>query len=142
MNLLVLIFSSLFTFGPPAWVKDIEQAKKMSKENHKYILVNFSGSDWCGPCIKMEKEIFENPAFQTYATQNLVMVNADFPRQKKHQLDPKQKSLNEKLADQYNKTGIFPLTVLLDENGKVVKRWEGMPAKEAQSFIAQLQTVK
>jgi thioredoxin-related protein len=139
MNLLFLVLSGLLTFFPPTWLKDLEQAKKISRESHKNILLNFSGSDWCGPCIKLEKEIFANQVFQQYADQHLVLVNADFPRLKKNQLDKKQTALNEKLAEEYNKAGAFPLTLLLDENGKVIKKWEGLPSKEAQSFIAQLQ---
>ncbi|MGV3538205.1 MAG: thioredoxin family protein [Rufibacter sp.] len=142
MNLLFVFLSTLFFFGNPVWLKDLEQAKKISKESHKYILVNFSGSDWCGPCIQLEKQIFENSQFQEYAAQNLVLVNADFPRLKKNQLPKPQVELNEKLAEQYNKNGVFPLTLLLDEEGKVIKKWEGVPAKEAKDFIAQLPTAK
>lgn len=140
MNLLVVLFSGMLAFAPPAWFHNLEDAKQVSKKDHKYILLNFSGSDWCGPCIRMGKEIFENQAFQAYAADHLVLLNADFPRLKKHQLDAKQVALNEKMAEQYNKSGVFPLTLLLDENGKVVKKWTGMPAKEAKEFIAQLQT--
>ena len=142
MNLLFVFLSAWSLSGNPTWLKDMEQAKKVSHETHKYILVNFSGSDWCGPCIKLEKQIFENPQFQEFAAENLVLVNADFPRLKKNQLDKEQMGLNEKLAEQYNKSGIFPLTLLLDENGKVVKKWEGIPAKDAPAFIAQLKTTK
>ena len=140
MNLLFLVLSSVLTFASPVWLKDMEQAKKISKESHKNILLNFSGSDWCGPCIKLEKEIFGNQVFQEYANQHLVLVNADFPRLKKNKLDQKQTALNEKLADEYNKTGAFPLTLLLDADGKLIKRWEGIPAKGAQNFISQLQS--
>jgi thioredoxin-related protein len=142
MNLLIVLLSIFSLSGNPAWLKDIEQAKKISHDSHKYILVNFSGSDWCGPCIKLEKQIFEDPQFQKFAEGNLVLLNADFPRLKKNQLDKAQMSLNEKLAEQYNKSGIFPLTLLLDENGKVVKKWEGIPAKDAPTFIAQLKATK
>lgn len=118
MNLLIVLLSIFSLSGNQAWLNDIEQAKKISHDSHKYILVNFSGSDWCGPCIKLEKQIFEDPQFQKFAEENLVLLNADFPRLKKNQLDKAQMSLNEKLAEQYNKSGIFPLTLLLDENGR------------------------
>ncbi len=142
MNLLFLIFSAWFTFGQPIWMKDFEQAKKVSHEKNTYILINFSGSDWCGPCIKMERQIFENPEFQAYAAEYLVLVNADFPRLKKNQLDKAQVGLNEKLAEQYNKSGIFPLTLVVDEEGKVLKRWEGYPGTDSHAFIAELQNIK
>ncbi|QHL86044.1 thioredoxin fold domain-containing protein [Nibribacter ruber] len=141
MNLLVMMVSAWFSFTAPAWLHSMDQAKKVSHEKHTPILINFSGSDWCGPCIKMEKQIFENPEFQEYAAQNLVLVNADFPRLKKNQLPKDQIALNEKLAEQYNKTGVFPLTLLVNEDGKVLKRWEGFPAKDAQAFLTQLKSI-
>jgi thioredoxin-related protein len=141
MQLITLLFAFLFAGALPAWRHDLKQAEADARKDHKLILLNFSGSDWCGPCIRMEKEIFENEQFQAYATRHLVLVNADFPRLKKNQLEKQQVALNEQLAEQYNKTGTFPLTLLLDAEGKVIKKWEGFPAKEAQSFIAQLQTL-
>ncbi|GEO07123.1 hypothetical protein AAE02nite_47870 [Adhaeribacter aerolatus] len=140
MHLVILFISLLFSGVPIGWRTDLQQAEVEAKKYHKLILLNFSGSDWCGPCIKLEKDIFENQAFQTYADQHLVLVNADFPRLKKNQLDPKQKALNEKLAEEYNKAGAFPLTLLLDADGKVIMKWEGIPAKTASNFISLLQT--
>jgi len=116
----------------------MNQAATAAKKENKLILLNFSGSDWCGPCIKMEKEIFAHAAFEEYAAKNLVLVNADFPRLKKNRLNEKQTALNEALADKYNKTGIFPLTLLLDANGKVLQKWEGVPAANATSFLTLL----
>ncbi|WP_210465701.1 thioredoxin family protein [Rufibacter roseolus] len=142
MNFLVFFFSALLSFSSPTWLKELDQAKTLAQKEHKTILLNFSGSDWCGPCIKLEKDIFENEAFQAYAAQNLVLVNADFPRLKKNQLDKRQTALNEALAEKYNQNGIFPLTLLLDANGNVIRKWEGIPAKEATAFIALLQTSK
>ncbi|WP_210485835.1 thioredoxin family protein [Rufibacter aurantiacus] len=142
MNFLVLLFSAFLSFSSPTWLKELDQAKTLAQKEHKTILLNFSGSDWCGPCIKLEKDIFENEAFQAYAAQNLVLVNADFPRLKKNQLDKRQTALNEALAEKYNQNGIFPLTLLLDANGNVIRKWEGIPAKEANAFIALLQTKK
>ncbi|MGV3585518.1 MAG: thioredoxin family protein [Adhaeribacter sp.] len=142
MQLISIILSLFFFTSNPMWQKNLQTAEVEAKKEHKLILLNFSGSDWCGPCIKMEKEIFETSTFQQYATKNLVLVNADFPRSKKHQLDKTQKSLNEAMADTYNKSGIFPLTLLLDANGKVLKKWEGVPAANAEKFIALLQENK
>jgi thioredoxin-related protein len=141
MQLIIFLFSLLLAGTPPAWHHNLQEAEAEAKKDHKLILLNFSGSDWCGPCIKLEREIFENEQFQAYAAQHLVLVNADFPRLKKNQLDKQQVALNEKMAEQYNKTGAFPLTLLLDAEGKVLRKWEGFPAKETKSFIAELQTL-
>ncbi|MBV9989088.1 MAG: thioredoxin family protein [Chitinophagaceae bacterium] len=123
------------------WKTNMTEARQEAATRHKYILLNFSGSDWCVPCMQMHREIFENPAFQTFAEQSLVLVNADFPRQKKNQLSRQQQQENEALADRYDNTGVFPLTVLLDENGKVLKQWEGNPGISADRFIAAVKAV-
>jgi thioredoxin-related protein len=119
---------------PPGWMSNIDQAMAKARQEHKYILLNFSGSDWCGPCIRMHQEIFNTEQFQEMAARKLVMVNADFPRSKKNQLSAEQQKLNEQLADRYNPKGYFPYTLLLDENGAVMRSWEGFYSGGAGSF--------
>jgi thioredoxin-related protein len=135
--LLIALFSSFLTTSS-LWLSNIDQAKKEASDSHKNILVNFSGSDWCGPCIRMHKEIFESDAFAKYAGDNLVLLNADFPRLKKNQLSKDQTKLNEALADKYNPGGKFPYTVLLDANGKVLKSWEGYTSISPETFITEV----
>jgi thioredoxin-related protein len=122
----------------PGWETDYEHAKETAKQEHKYILLNFSGSDWCGPCIRLHDEIFGSDAFKQEAGNDLVLVNADFPRLKKNQLTKEQQKQNEHLADLYNSKGSFPLTVLLSADGKVIKEWEGFPASGAQQFVSEV----
>ncbi len=117
------------------WHHNLEEAKQLAKKEHKYILLNFSGSDWCGPCIRLHHDVFASTAFQQFADTALIMLNANFPRLKKNQLSAEQQKINESLADKYNAKGIFPLTVLLNENGKVVKQWEGCPDSQINVFI-------
>ncbi|MES1181938.1 MAG: thioredoxin family protein [Flavobacterium sp.] len=138
MKLLLLLFTGLFFASPPGWEVDFAKARQTANTEHKLILVNFSGSDWCGPCIRMESEIFGSPAFSDYAKDHLVLVNADFPRLKKHALSKEQEKKNEQLADVYNAQGIFPLTVLLAADGKVLKTWEGLPPLSGDEFTAQI----
>ena len=120
------------------WETNFEKAKATATKEHKYILLNFSGSDWCGPCIRMHKEIFDNDAFQQFATQKLVMMNADFPRQKKNQLSKDLQKQNDQLADKYNSKGSFPMTALLDANGNVLRSWEGLPKESPDEFLNEL----
>jgi thioredoxin-related protein len=127
--------------GGITWLGDFGAAQKQAVQEHKLILVNFSGSDWCGPCIRLRKEILESSAFETYATGHLVLVRADFPRQKKNQLSKEQVKLNEALADRYNKDGKFPYTLLIDENGKVIKAWDGFPDETPEQFVKQIADV-
>lgn len=125
-------------FVSPIWYDDFESAKKIAQDEHKYILLNFSGSDWCAPCIKLKKEVFENPAFFG-VTEKLVLVRADFPRSKKNQLSPEQTKRNEALAEQYNPLGKFPLTLLLDSKGKVIKVWDGYVFGSQDKFIDEVE---
>lgn len=143
MKLLLLAFIGLFTVSSSLlWMGNFTQAQKEAKATHKQILINFSGSDWCGPCIRLRKEILESEDFEKYAATNLVLVRADFPRQKKNQLPKEQIKLNESLAEMYNKDGKFPYTLLVDENGKVLKSWDGFPDESPQAFVAEIGKLK
>lgn len=130
---------SLFFLGAPKWQMDFENAKAAAKKDNKSIILSFAGSDWCGPCIKMTRDIFEKEAFVNYADRKLVLVRADFPRAKKNQLDPKQVKHNEALAEKYNPQGKFPLTLLLDANGKILKTWDGFKSGTPEEFIQQVE---
>ncbi|HXB30753.1 MAG TPA: thioredoxin family protein [Puia sp.] len=130
----LLLMMSLFFFSSGEWQHNLEDAKKIAGTDHKYILLNFSGSDWCGPCIRMQKEIFETDVFKKMADTELILVNADFPRNKKNQPSVSQQKSNDEMADLYNRKGIFPYTLLLDSQGKVLKTWEGFPDESAESF--------
>ena len=140
-----LLFSLLlFTFfqnPTPLWLTDMEKAKAEASRSDKHILINFSGSDWCVPCIRMHKDIFESAAFEKYADNNLVLVNIDFPRLKKNKLSKEQTRKNELLADKYNPHGSFPLTILTDANGKTLKQWEGFPNEKPEEFISEIESV-
>lgn len=141
MKSIILLALCWQSFTSTAWEPDFEKAKKTAAEKHQMILLNFSGSDWCGPCIRMRKEIFDAPAFLLMADTSLVMVNADFPRNKKNQPDKKIKEQNEALADKYNAQGKFPFTLLLDANGRVIKTWDGLPDKGAASFAQEVKAI-
>lgn len=137
--LMTLLGSLLLTTN--SWETDFSKAKQIAQTDHKFIVLNFSGSDWCGPCIRLHKEIFGSDAFAQYAKDHLVLVNADFPRLKKNQLSKEQQSKNDQLADQYNKDGKFPLTLLLSSDGKVLKTWEGFPQISPDQFTEQVKAV-
>lgn len=80
----------------------------------------FQGSDWCAPCIKLSREIWSTETFITYAKDNYIMFQADFPRKKKNALPEKQAAANAKLAEIYDKNGVFPLVVVLDNRGNLL----------------------
>jgi thioredoxin-related protein len=134
MGKIVFIAILMIFLHVPAWHYNMQEAKQIAQKEQKHILLNFSGSDWCGPCILLRKEILDQPAFLQMADTELVLVNADFPRKKKDQLPEQQQQWNNALADQYNPQGKFPYTLLLDANGKVLKEWEGYPKMTPESF--------
>jgi thiol-disulfide isomerase/thioredoxin len=127
--------------GANSWHYDLTEAEQLARQDHRHIILNFSGADWCGPCIRMHKEIFESQAFTQMADSQLVLVNADFPRMKKNQLSKKQQDLNNAMADKYNPEGKFPLTLLLTEDGKVIRAWDGLPNMTAEAFTAQVREI-
>lgn len=137
-TLLSLLLFPFLLSGNSTWLNDLNQAKALSKDKHEYILLNFSGSDWCSGCIKMHKDIFESQVFQDYATDHLVLLNADFPRSKKNSLPAELQKKNDALADKYNPEGVFPYTVLLDSDGKIIRKWNGFYEKGAESFVNEI----
>ena len=118
------------------FVNKLEQAKK----EHKKILLYFSGSDWCAPCIKFKKFIIQTEEFQAFAKTELIIYNADFPRQSKNKLAKEVEKENEALAEKYNSKGLFPLIIILNEEGKVIKKWEEYPKETLSEFIEKLKS--
>lgn len=119
------------------WVTNIEEAKKQATEQNKHILLVFSGSDWCGPCIKLDKNIWQSEEFKKDAKKNWILVKADFPKKKANQLSPELTESNNQLAEKYNKDGNFPFVVVIDKAGKVM----GMTAYkniDAEQYIEEL----
>ena len=114
----VLLVSS-FTFGQ-SWKANFEEAKAMAVQEDKNILLVFSGSDWCAPCIKLDKVVWQSEEFKKEAEKNWIIYKADFPKKRTNQLTPELTEANKKLAEKYNKNGSFPLVVLLDKSGKVI----------------------
>ena len=102
------------------WLTDFETAKQTANEENKKIILVFSGSDWCAPCIKLESEIWESEEFKAYSSENYVLLRADFPRRKKNALSKQLQEHNNHLAATYNQNGYFPLVVVLDAQGKTL----------------------
>ncbi|MEY2561549.1 MAG: hypothetical protein QOG51_1964, partial [Verrucomicrobiota bacterium] len=117
------------------WLTSYEQAQQEAKANHKLMLMDFTGSDWCGWCIVLEKEVFSKPKFQEYAGKNLVLLELDFPRSK--QIAAETVAQNERLARQYQIEG-FPTIVVLNGNGKQVGQLGYIPGGP-DAFIAELE---
>ena len=126
MKKFVYIIVALFTFaaihlyaGESLWHENIEKAGAEAKESDKPMLLNFSGSDWCIWCKKLNKEVLSKSAFESYAKNNLVLVNVDFPQFTSQNDDVKKQ--NQKLAQTYQVRG-FPTVVLLSSDGEEIGR--------------------
>jgi thioredoxin-related protein len=115
----LLMLSASVTYSQD-WNTNFQLAKNEAINNNKTILLLFSGSDWCAPCIKLEKNIWQSAEFKKYAEDNCVITRADFPKKKQNQLPAELQSQNKKLAEKYNPEGVFPLVVLIDKTGKVL----------------------
>ena len=119
------------------WGFDFEAAKVEAASNDQTILIVFSGSDWCKPCIQLHKELFESEAFKAYADEHLKLVKADFPYRKKNRLSKEQTAHNEKLAAEYNPDGEFPLAVFTDASGKPLGSFGFDKGKKPEDYISE-----
>lgn len=122
------------------WTDNYKQALEKAKADGKNVLLDFTGSDWCPWCIKMDKETLDTAAFKDYAAaKGLVLVKVDFP-QSHHLPQPVQKQ-NDGLQKQFHVDG-FPSFVLLDQNGKELGRVEGYLEGGPEAFKAKLDSFK
>jgi len=121
------------------WLTDLPKAEAQAKAENKIVLLDFTGSDWCGWCIKFRKEVLDTAEFQAYAAKNVVLVELDYPH-KKVQSDDLKKA-NAALKSQYKING-YPTLVVLDKEGKEIGRQEGYSEGGPAAFIAKLEGFK
>ena len=117
------------------WGHDLATAISKSKKNVTLILLNFTGSDWCPPCMALHDFVPNQPEFLDFAEKNLELVELDFPQNKS--IDEKLAVTNKKLAEKYNVEG-FPTIIVIDATGKIVHRDTGYSGKTAKAYTANL----
>jgi thioredoxin-related protein len=136
----ILLFTTFLVFSlgfSQNWKTNFDEAKIQANTENKNIILVFTGSDWCAPCIKLDRTIFESEAFKIESDKKWILVKADFPKKKNNQLAPELTESNKKLAEKYNKSGNFPFVVLLDKTGKVLGM-SGYKNVAAQEYIDML----
>ncbi|MBQ0908733.1 thioredoxin family protein [Flavobacterium sp. F-328] len=120
ISTVLLLFAVVITSNAQSWKTSFTEAKAQAAAENKNILLVFSGSDWCAPCIKLDKTIWQSEVFKSESAQKWVIYKADFPKKKANLLPLELTESNKKLAEQYNKAGNFPLVLLLNPAGSVL----------------------
>ncbi len=133
------LLPALFARAESGWLDDYKKAQQEAKASNKFLLLDFTGSDWCGWCKKFDKEILSQSEFQDYARENLVLVELDFPRAKPQ--SPELRKQNQELADQYQVQG-FPTIVVLNGDGQKLWQYDGYFPDGPAAFIAQLEKLR
>jgi len=122
----------------PGWITSAEQGQQEAKANNKLVLLDFTGSDWCGWCILLDREVFSKPKFKEYASKNLVLVEVDFPKMKP--VPDATRKENVRLAQRYQVQG-FPTIIVLNGDGQVVGEF-GYVRGGPDAFIAVLEKLR
>ena len=137
--LLFLCFQGVVLAQEPRWHTDYAKALAHAKAENKRVLLDFTGSDWCEWCIRMDKEVLRTKAFQDYASANLILLEVDFPNSGSQ--TPTLRTQNENLSSRYGVDG-FPTFIVLDKDGKEIGRRSGYLEGGPQAFITMIEKLK
>ncbi len=135
---LLTCFAVLQLKAAESWTTDLPKAQAEAKKEKKLVLMDFTGSDWCGWCIRLHKEVFSTPEFAKYAKDNLVLVEVDFPRKKSQSAELKK--ANHALQSKYGIEG-YPTIIVLNGDGQKVGQL-GYMKGGPKAFIAELDKLK
>jgi thioredoxin-related protein len=134
---IILLIGFLSSVSAQNWLTNFDEVKKIAIKENKKIIMSFQGSDWCAPCIKLEREFFSQKEFIAYSKKHVVLLKVDFPKKKAHKLSKEQTNHNNLLAKKYNNNGNFPLIVVIDNKGNVLKKM-GYKSISVEEFIREL----
>lgn len=135
-----LMVAALPALAAPKWYTDLDEAKAVAIKENKAVLVDFTGSDWCGFCIKLHAEVFDKPEFEAFA-KNYVLVELDFPNKKV--LPPEEKAKNKAAQTKFAVSG-FPTVLLIDaKSGEAYGRQSGYgPGTGPKAYLEKLSAFK
>ena len=140
LGLLVGFLAAQAFAADGTWMTDLPKAQAKAKAEKKMVLVDFTGSDWCPPCKALHKNVLSSPEFLSYAKDNLVLVEIDFPRTKPQAAELKK--ANKELKEKHNIEG-YPTVIVFDSNGKELMKDVGYDGKtKAADFVAKLKALK
>ena len=134
----IFLLAASTVFAADGWQTNYKTAIEQAAKDKKSVLLDFTGSDWCGWCIKLKTESLSQPAFKSFARKNLILVEVDFPKGK-HQ-SAEVKAQNAELQKQFGVQG-FPTLVLLNGEGKEIARNSGYLAGGPKALIAWVEKV-
>ena len=116
------------------WLENYTEALAAAKQLKRPVFIDFTGSDWCGWCIRLDREVFSQKAFIKYAKNDLVLLKLDFPQRKK--LSEALQKQNRELAKKFGIRG-FPTIVIVDAEGKEIAR-TGYQRGGAKNYVDHL----
>lgn len=120
------------------WQDSFKDAMELAKAEDKPVILVFSGSDWCAPCIRLKKHVLDSEEFMSFARENYVLYNADFPKKKQNQLPPKVAIANKVLIEKFNPKGYFPLVVVLDKDENVLGKTGFVARTSPEKYLKKL----
>jgi thioredoxin-related protein len=123
------------------WHTNFEEAQQQAKQQNKMILMYFSGSDWCIPCMQLKKEVLKQDSFKSLAEKHFVPVALDFPAHSENLLSEDQQKYNEEKAEIYNKDGSFPLILILDSDGSELGKIKGYSREGSVKYLSKLKSI-
>lgn len=134
---IALAAASLATLASPSrseesWLTSYADAQKLAAKEKKILLMDFTGSDCCGYCIKLKANVFDTTEFKEWAAKNAVMLELDFPRQKPQSVELKKQNLDLKAK---HKVGGFPTILFLDDKGQVLGKIVGYQGDTPADWI-------
>lgn len=137
LSVLLVCVCGMVHAAETMWYTDFDKAMAEARRTKKILLADFTGSDWCGWCIKLDKEVFKQKEFKDYAARNLVLVAVDFPKNKWQ--TPAEKQKNNALAQKYGVQG-FPTILLFSPEGKLIAQ-TGYQTGGAKKYVKHLEKI-
>ena len=147
-NKLIVLILGLFLFiscnttknkTEHGWLTNLEDGIDIAKKEKKTVFTLVTGSDWCPPCKKLHHDILESEDFKSFAKDNLILVELDFPKKQANKLSPEQTKYNQSVKRKFQVRG-FPTVIMLNEEGQELNRWVGYRSTPLETMLDKYQS--